>query len=438
MPLGSGGLIACLAVPILLGCGGSPSSGNAAAATGGADQAAGSGRTASGGADSGGSVGAGAAGTGGTGATSAPACGAMTTVEDGFVDVPASDPGIRYVGRLDFTDPAAPIMAFPAATIETRFEGDAIDMRLADTASGGTTTTAYYEVVVDSGTPVKLQTCRQQDVYPLARNLAAGMHTVRISKRTEASVGKASFLGFRVRTGSALSLPDAPIRRLEVVGDSITCGYGDEVSTSTPDNHKFTSSNENALLAYAAVTARALGADYVAVAVSGRGMVRNYGGESGMTGPEYYELALPDSPDASWDHTRYSPHVIVVNLGTNDFSIGLDTATTELDTMRADYRQTYGEFLTRLRELHPSATLIAAVGPMVSDSYPEGYYAWTNIRSDVKGVVDAATAAGDSNVFYLEFAPQSSPYGEDWHPTVATHQKMADLLTAFIREKKDW
>jgi lysophospholipase L1-like esterase len=378
---------------------------------------------------------AGSGGTTGASGTTALTCGSGV-VESGFVDVAATDPGIRYVGRMDFTIPSAPKMAFPAVTIETTFEGDAIDMRLTETAAGGTTTTAYYDVSIDSGPPTKLMTCPQQEVYPLARNLAAGTHRVRLSKRTEASVGSSSFLGFRVREGTALTLPEAPTRRLEVVGDSITCGYGNEISTTDPASFTFTSVNENALLAYGAVTAAALNADYVAVSVSGRGMVRNYSGGAGLTAPEFYELTAPNAAWATWDHTRYSPDVIVVNLGTNDFSPGLTAE--ELVTMRENYRQTYVAFLTHLRTLHPAATLIGAVGPMMSDGYPAGYQAWTSIRADVGAAIDTLTTGGDTNVFYLAFAPQSSPYGEDWHPTVATHQTMANQLATFIEQTKGW
>lgn len=406
-----------------------------AAGSGGSGGAAGSGgATATGGSSAtGGSAQTG--GAAGTGGSPAAECGSAP-VEEGFVSVKASDPAIRYVGRLDFTDPDAPIMAFPAVTIETRFEGDAIDLELTEMALGDTTTTASYEVSIDAEPPFKLATCAEQSVYPLARNLPAGSHTVRISKRTEAQVGSAAFLGFRVREGTTLTAPEAPGRVLEFVGDSITCGYGNEVSTTDPDSFPFTSANENALLAYGAITARALGADYVAVAASGRGMVRNYAGGGGLKAPEFYGLTSPNQSGATWDTTRYTPDVIVVNLGTNDFSTGLDAD--ELTAMRADYRQTYQDFLTDLRETHPEATLIAAVGPMISDAYPPGYEAWTSIRSDVQEVVTARTEAGDSNVFYFEFAPQSSPYGEDWHPTVATHQEMADGLVPFIQEKQGW
>jgi lysophospholipase L1-like esterase len=326
-------------------------------------------------------------------------------------------------------------MAFPATTIETVFEGDAIDLRLNEGAPGSSATnTQYYSVSIDGGSPIKLRTCPEQKVYPLARNLGQGTHSVRVSKRTEASVGASEFLGFRVRPGTTLAPPKRPKRLLEVVGDSITCGYGNEVSTTDPGSHPFTSANENALLAYGSLTASALEADYVAVAASGRGFVRNYGGSPGLTVPNFYDLTAPDSSGKAWDHERYEPDTIVVNLGTNDFSIGLTAA--ELSTMRSSYRKTYAEFLRKLRALRPRATLIAAVGPMLSDSYPPGYQAWTSIRADVGSVVDSLTKSGDRNVYYFEFTPQVAPFGEDWHPTVATHTKMANALAAFIRETK--
>jgi lysophospholipase L1-like esterase len=373
--------------------------------------------------------------SGGSGAGGQLACDS-TPGEDGFVEAKASDPGIRYVGRFDFSKLDAPRMSFPAVTIETQFEGDAIDLRLLETGAGGITTTAYYDVSIDSQAPTKLMTTIGQKVYPLARNLSSGSHTLRISKRTEASVGTATFCGFRVRPNTKLTRPEAPKRLLEFVGDSITCGYGDELSTTDPDSYKFTSSNENALLAYGAVTAHTLNADYVAVAISGRGMVRNYTGSSGLTGPEYYELSGAESSWSAWDHTRYSPDVIVINLGTNDFSPGLNMD--QLAAMREQFRQTYARFLGHLRELHPLSTLIAAVGPMMGDSYPDGYAALTSILADVKGTVAARVTAGDTNVFSFEFDQQSSPYGEDWHPTIATHQEMADVLVPFIKQKKGW
>ena len=224
---------------------------------------------------------------------------------------------------------------------------------------------------------------------------------------------------------------------MEFVGDSITCGYGDEVSTTTPDDFKFTAVNEDAYRAYGAITAEAFDADYVAIAVSGRGVVRNYSGFSAPVVPAIYETTLPEEASApAWDHASYSPDVVVVNLGTNDFSPGI--ALDQLDAFRATFRQSYIDFLTRIREVHATASIVAVVGPMMSDSYPTGYTAWTSIQADVKAVVDARHDANDSNVYYFALAPQQSPYGEDWHPTIATHKQMAEALKPLVANVRGW
>ncbi len=376
---------------------------------------------------------AGAAGAAGAAATEI--CGSYQP-EDDFVEIPATDPSIRYIGRFDWSEPEAPMMWFPALSIETIFTGDAIDLRLDERASGGEITTDFYEVRIDDREPVKLQTCAEQTIYPLGRDLGAFPHHLRISKRTEVQVGNAAFLGLRIRPEASLELPQARERRIEVVGDSITCGYGNEISTTTPDDFPFTSTNENALGAYGAVAAELLRADYVAVAGSGRGIVRNYSGFVGLFIPEFYELTSILATATTWDHALYSPQVIVVNAGTNDFSPGLTVE--ELAVMREEFRSTYRSFLDRLRELHPEAALVAAIGPMMSDGYPEGYQALTSIRADVSTVVDSLVADGDDRIWFLEFPAQTAPYGEDWHPTLATHRTMGEALAEFLRTKLGW
>ena len=42
---------------------------------------------------------------------------------------------------------------------------------------------------------------------------------------------------------------------------------------------------------------------------------------------------------------------------------------------------------------------------------------------------------GNNLIGFLAFEPQNAPYGEDWHPTISTHQLMANKLVAFINDK---
>jgi lysophospholipase L1-like esterase len=346
---------------------------------------------------------------------------------DGMVEVPPGDPNVFYMGRVDCT-PSGPAFAFPAVSVRLRFEGNALDLRLSDSGTGTATSTNYYDVSVDGAAPTRLEAAAGDHTYPLARGLGGGEHTIEIVKRGESNgnTGKGRILGFRLPAGARL----LPVRqrplRLEFVGDSITCGYGNEVSTTRPDLAHFTTVNSNANAAYGAIAARLLDAEYVAVAVSGRGVHRNWADEPGELAEEFYDDTLPDDPAAPpWDFTRFVPHVVVVNLGTNDFSPpGPD---------HEAFRSAYARLLERIRGRYPDALLLAVVGPMLTDSYPEGTRAWSTARRDIAGVVDALRVRGDTKVRFLALTPQEAPYGEDFHPTVATHRRMAEEVAAEIR-----
>ena len=70
---------------------------------------------------------------------------------------------------------------------------------------------------------------------------------------------------------------------------------------------------------------------------------------------------------------------------------------------------------------------------IMSDSYPPGEMAWTNVQADIQQVVQQRKTAGDNKLYYIAFDPQTGPWGEDYHPTVATHAAMATKLADFIK-----
>ena len=384
---------------------------------------------------------------GGTSGSSAPAfgsvCGFTAPVTlgapgpDGFVDVPPAHPDILYFGRVDCSNPKAPQFAFPGVSIRMRFAADAIDLRLRDFGTGTAATTNFYDVILDGAAPVVLQVSPSQQVYPLGRHLGPGAHTVEVWKRIEsapggvAGAGKGQMLGFRLPQGSKI-LPLAPRpHRIEFIGDSITCGYGDLRSLTDPSGAHYTTAGSNAALAYGAVAARALDAEYTAVAYSGRGVYRNYLGGAGDTLPRMYGLTLPDEPAAArWNTAVWQPDVVVVNLGTNDFS--------KVGTDESAFRAAYVAFLATLRGYYPRATFILVAGSMMSDHFPPGEMAWTKIQADLQSIAATRAAAGDTGVHLLTLPTQSPPYGEDYHPTAATQQSMADLVVTLVKSLENW
>ena len=146
--------------------------------------------------------------------------------------------------------------------------------------------------------------------------------------------------------------------------------------------------------------------------------------------PALYPRTLPDRATPLWDFSVFEPEVIVVNLGTNDFSPG--------GVDREQFLSAYAAFVESLRARSPQATLILAVGPMMSDFWPPNESAWTNIQADVKSLIDARRTAGDDNVHLLVLPTQQAPYGEDWHPTEAEHARMAERTVALIRSLRKW
>jgi lysophospholipase L1-like esterase len=257
--------------------------------------------------------------------------------------------------------------------------------------------------------------------YPLASGLSGPSHTVEIYRRTEANQGVSRFLGFDFGPDGNLLPPMQHTRRIEVIGDSITCGYGNEgANESCP----FSPETENHNQSYAAVAARALEADLSTVAWSGKGIIYNYGEDTLEPLPELYDRAIPSETDSQWDF-GFIPDAVVINLGTNDFS-------TDGDPSPELFRDSYATFLEHIRSKYPQASIFCTVGPMLGGDDLNA------ARAGIAAAVGVRNAAGDDHVEAWEMDIANDSPGCDWHPSIATHQAMADALTAKLREALDW
>ncbi len=356
-------------------------------------------------------------------------------VDTSMVMVNASNPLISYNGRIDYRNKNDLSFSYPGVSIKLKFTGDAFDMLLQDMAMEDEQHTNYFNIIIDDGKPFVVKTSKKQKIYYLARDLDLREHTIEIIKRTESSVGSVILHGFRLRRGNKLvALTDIPERKIEFIGNSITVGYGNEASIESPPKGNpstgFRSVNENNYTAWGALTCRTLKARYSCVAYSGRGVYRNNTGSENGTMPLVYDYVNPDKTDAVWNHQRFIPDVIVVDLGTNDFAPGVPDSSA--------FCNAYILFIGKLRGIHPQAKIICAVGNMQSDYWPEGTKSWTRMRSFMNSVVKEVNKKGDAAVYYFELTPQSPPYGEDWHPSNATHKKMSEAIVPFIKTITGW
>jgi hypothetical protein len=154
------------------------------------------------------------------------------------------------------------------------------------------------------------------------------------------------------------------------------------------------------------------------------------------TAPTFFDQTIADDASQIWDHSKYIPDVVVINLGTNDFAAEVSSSLYTVD--QTTFTTAYLNLITKIRNVYPNAKIFCTVGVMMSDYYPAGGLHWTRIKDYVQSVVTTKNNAGDSNVFYFMMDPQSPPYGEDWHPTAATHNIMATGITNFINRKVTW
>lgn len=368
---------------------------------------------------------------------------------------------LTYSGRIDFTDPNKPVYSAPGVVISVRFKGSSVAVRLKDSFKGNN----FYEVVVDGDVESAPKTyvfepSTTQEKITVVTDLPYGEHLVEFVKRTEASQGTVTFLGFELG-GAVLPAPAKPARRIEIIGDSISCGSGDEPGQNQVKCGDASGGNsaENAYLSYGPVLARKLGAEYHISSASGRGAMRNYECNRSDTLPAVYDhLHLNDMSSARWDHTQYVPHAIILALGTNDFSpdnCNQPPLSAECDPGHYDQFVTIMEqFIAKLHGYYPEAQIIMTSSPMLTDGWPDPvvlgdagtHCPYTSRSSHIQALKEIAAdmqASGDAAyVHVLDTIPKYEGRGCGTHPNVTEHAKIgggdpAQLLDP-VRQIMGW
>ena len=355
----------------------------------------------------------------------------VTAPLKGSVISPA-DQHIRYMGRISFTNPERPAWNYPGVQIIAAFEGTSLRM-MAKPRSG------YFMAQIDQAEPFKVAFRGERDsVVTLATALPDGRHTVRLMYVIEGYEFFPEFWGFVLDEGRQLvETPVLPSRKIEFIGNSITCGYGNEGLNKF---EHFDYATENHYYSYASITARNLDAQHWVVARSGIGAYRNYDGpktgnpESNM--PAQYEYTgyawqpelrkEPTFLKEKWDFSRYQPDVICINLGTNDLS----TPNYDLKLLK----QGYQKLLKMVRQHNPKSKIVFLTGSML---YNQELQTAVQMLNEI---ADEAQKAGDKEVYRFDMAHIEGDVflGNDWHPNVYQDEKMAGELTAYLRKLMGW
>ena len=327
------------------------------------------------------------------------------------LEVKADSDYVTFMGRTYVTDDGGVGFNYPGVTAMLRFKGERVDM-LTSPGSG------YYVVQIDGGEPRKVLVADDDSVVTVADYLTDGEHELRITYAIEGYEKNPVIRGFVLpRGGRVLEAPEKGELKIEFIGNSITCGYGAEVSDG---EGSFSYDTENFCNTYAYLTGRALDADVNVVARSGIGIYRNYNGprdgDIWGTMPMEYDHTMVYDTIHSWDFSRFQPDIVCINLGTNDAS----TDNYDISLFEAEYDR----FLTRLRGYYPSAKIVLLSGCMLQGRPLE----------DVKGVLDRLSERHEGT-YRFDMSPQTGELGMgvNNHPSPGQHKKMADELTEYLK-----
>lgn len=274
---------------------------------------------------------------------------------------------------------------------------------------------------------------KERERFVLFESEAPKEVTLRVMKYSEAAFGAVGIASLTVE-GELLPPPAAKQKKIEVIGDSITCGYGIE---GVVDVDTFTTAQENPWNAYGCRIARALDAEFSLISWSGNGIISHYVDES-VNEPRNDEALMPElyyyedfSADLrrnkarvdfiKRDFTAYQPQLIIINLGTNDGSY-----TRNIPARDRAFVNGYVKFLRQIREVNPDANILCTVGLMRTET-----------NALVAEAVERVNAFGDKKVFFKEAFMQNGEVdgiGADWHPTEQTQKKFAEYLLEYIKE----
>lgn len=250
-------------------------------------------------------------------------------------------------------------------------------------------------------------------------------HTIRVMKLSEANFSSIAIHSLSI-DGEFLEIPENKKRKIEFIGDSITCGFG---NMPTEADRLFFNNEENGWLTYGAVAARLLGMEPAMLCCSGIS-VRKHEPMAAYGILDLYEYADRIREDKSqreltkWSFNGDGSDFVVVNLGTNDRN-AVNWSNGEYT--QAKFEEDYLALLAMVRKYNPNAKIICALGSM-------DYFLYDCI---VETVSRFKAQNKDEEVYTFKFSPMmliGPDVGGCMHPSKFKHDQMGRELAEFIRK----
>jgi len=250
-----------------------------------------------------------------------------------------------------------------------------------------------------------------------------GKHTIWIYKATEPYAG-VFIHAVTAQNLKALQRPTAPL--IEFIGNSITCGAAADAS-EVPCGAGVYHDQHNAYMAYGPRVARALQVNYIMSSVSGIGIYRNWNSD-GPTMPQVYEKTGFQPQGQDWNFSTFTPQIVSIALGTNDFGDG-DGVTPRKPFDSAAFVQQYIQFVQLVKTKYPAAQIALLSSAMLHNRKRS---LLQNCLSAVKEKIDSLNPSAKPVALHF-FEPMQAK-GCTGHPSVEDHAILASELIPFFKK----
>jgi lysophospholipase L1-like esterase len=326
--------------------------------------------------------------------------------------VPASHERIQVIGRSALLDGGERRLSYPGVRFNLKVKAKKISLRA---SSQGTT---YLDLLVDGKFKRTIALGTGEQDLVLFESEKVRKHTISLINRSETWHGVTTIAGFDLLEGKLLKPKALAKKKLLVIGDSVTCGENiDRKPLNAEGQCQKDNSTWNARESYGLRLGDSLNAQTHLVCYGGRGLIRSWNGRRDeLNAADYYRLAIPvDANQYPWQQAHYQADLILVSLGTNDFSYSAGEI-----PQREEYVSAYESFLKTLLNDHPKAQIALTEGAILNDDDPKRMS-----KSTLRSYMEEAISKVDSGRVHIV---GSNYYGGDdcdAHPNKAQHAQMA-------------
>ena len=290
----------------------------------------------------------------------------------------------------------------------------------------------FFGVVADGGELNCRTECTAEDAWYTLFEGEKGQHSLRVVKLSENARGKLGMLELET-DGEFLPAPKNTKPVIEVVGDSITCAFGNE---SEGNSFEFKTSEENGWMSYAALAARELDCEWSLVCESGIAASKPkqsfFMQNHAMDDIYAYTDELYDKRRGAeltpWDFAANPVDIVVINLGTNDATpIRFSQDPFIIPELEDHFQAKFRGLIEQIRNLNgPKPWIVCSLGSM-------DYFLYDRI---VAAVNEYKAASGDEKAFAFKYLPMnnmSEGTGGGGHPSMKSHLRMGKELAFRLR-----